>query len=571
MEEAAMGGWGAAALLLCLASGLATGQRSNALIQSLVSRLKNSPQHYSISPSYSSQRRQEVLAVHSLPLQTESGVAPSITDVITGNLGKFETSETNEVKAGPEAGPEASDSQSLGSQQRPVKKPRRRRPGKVGARPVRRSRPGGPRPPLGRKERPRPSRRIKERNRFEQQVAVEEFFPQEEEENFYLRPERPVRPGRRGPMRPEYSLGPKRNPRKGPRPSKKDIRHNKKDLRPHNKDPGPPKKDLRPKRQKPRPPTSPSLRPGPPRRKRKPQGLPAPRPGRGYPRKPTSFRPPKTVYKGFAPTLQSSAPYDDSPLYLDDPVSKPKRPKRRRRPKPVAPEQQVEVAEIPDLRPFTDEAPSVRPRRPASYSAAPTDFNPFDKPKSVINFSTKSPMSINMPGPPYEADSQRLSPFSDEEPRFPSDSSRPDRPKRQKAAQQYRPLQQGPEAEAQYNEVATGGAQDNIGFFNNVQENFPDIESFGIGWESSKIRRKRSAQRSILRHVPPSKSRRARRGPRPAARSPQRQTPSRRQGPAGFWDDAEFDAEFFNGGAPPSYNSFESFSQNRFQVNNQMV
>jgi len=76
-----------------------------------------------------------------------------------------------------------------------------------------------------------------------------------------------------------------------------------------------------------------------------------------------------------------------------------------------------------------------------------------------------------------------------------------------------------------------------------------------------------------VRYTPPSKNRRKGRRGTTGRGSPsrrgqhQQQQPNRRQGPAGFWDDAEFDAEFFNGGAPPSYSSFESFSQqNRFQT-----
>jgi hypothetical protein len=156
-------------------------------------------------------------------------------------------------------------------------------------------------------------------------------------------------------------------------------------------------------------------------------------------------------------------------------------------------------------------------------------------------------MSINKPGPPYET---ALSPFSDEEPRFGADP----RPKRQQVG--ARPA---PDHRDYFNLVPTGGQEDNFGFFQNAQENFPGIESFGIGWDSQKIRRKR-ATGGLIRYTPPSRRRRGQ-------RAPQRPQPSRRQGPAGFWDDAEFDAEFFNGGAPPSYSSFEAFSQQNTQPN----
>ena len=152
------------ALFLLLGMSSVLGQRSNALIQCLVTRLKNSPKHYSISPCYTSDRKLDVIPVSGLPLQSDivsgselsSGPAPSITDVITGNLGKFETSGEGDDLNVPSEQKDDSDAVSLASQSRPrVKKPRRRRPGRPGARPARLARPGG-RPPLGRRERPRP-------------------------------------------------------------------------------------------------------------------------------------------------------------------------------------------------------------------------------------------------------------------------------------------------------------------------------------------------------------------------------------------------------------------------------
>ena len=599
--------------LLLLAVGLASvaGQRSNALIQSLVTRLKNSPKHYSISPSYTSDRKLEVLPVSGLPLQSDlvagsesGGAAPSITDVITGNLGKFETSGEGDDLNVPSEQKDDSDAVSLASQSRPrVKKPRRRRPGRPGARPARLARPGG-RPPLGRRERPRPPRRNP--NKIEQ-VPVEEFFPgpeeDEEDKDFYLEAARPARPGRRGPLKePVYrpsGLGKRKHespplvfqsrpPRKKPqppRPFKNEIRPNRKEPRP------PPRRDFGP--------------PGPPRKKRKPSGLPR-RPSKTPHRKPGNFRPPQKVYKGFEPSFESSNPYNEGPHYLDDmdhkKPTKSKRPKRKRRPRPPP-------APIPDLEPFDAEENDVR--RPNHPSSSLTDFNPFNKPDQGMNFETqpgfdrnshKSPMSMNKPGPPYETE---LSPFSDEEPRLPSArpaSPRPtrprgSRPKRQRVPATFKPatFDKGPSIYNEFNDVASN-SDDNSGFFQNVQENFPSIEAFGIGWDSQKIRRKRSANGGggllpLVRYTPPSKNRRkgrrgttGRRSP-PPRRAQHQQQSNRRQGPLGFWDDAEFDAgvslesthhlvlknafdtEFFNGGAPPSYSSFESFSQqNRFQV-----
>merc|ERR1711962_1902515 len=74
---------------LTLVLGSVRGQRSNALIQSLVTRLRNTSQS-SVSPSYSSTRRVSVLPVSSLPLQSDFSRIQSSPDRIThvqDNLG----------------------------------------------------------------------------------------------------------------------------------------------------------------------------------------------------------------------------------------------------------------------------------------------------------------------------------------------------------------------------------------------------------------------------------------------------------------------------------------------------
>ena len=84
---------------------LVVGQRKN-FIQNLVSQLKNSPRHKSASPSFNGERKFDVIGTGELPLQSdrkisESGSqlrpvninkAPSIDDVITGSIARFETS-----------------------------------------------------------------------------------------------------------------------------------------------------------------------------------------------------------------------------------------------------------------------------------------------------------------------------------------------------------------------------------------------------------------------------------------------------------------------------------------------
>jgi len=212
-----------------------------------------------------------VIPVSGLPLQSDivpesesSGPAPSITDVITGNLGKFETSGEGDDLNVTGDGKDDSDALSLASQHRPrIKKPRRRRPGRLGARPARLARPGG-KPPPGRREKPRPPRRSPHLNQIEQ-VPVEEFFPGQEEEEFYLEAARPARPGRRGPLKEVYrpsGLGKRKHEsqplvfqsrpptRNELRPPRKEARPPRKELRP----PRPLKNEFRPHRKEHRPP-----------------------------------------------------------------------------------------------------------------------------------------------------------------------------------------------------------------------------------------------------------------------------------------------------------------------------
>ena len=148
-----------------------------------------------------------------------------------------------------------------------------------------------------------------------------------------------------------------------------------------------------------------------------------------------------------------------------------------------------------------------------------------------------------------------LRPFSEE---VINAAPRPVRPKRQRP----RPSQTVQSAgdlenfqEAAFNDIPG----DDLGFFNEV--NFPDISSFGVGWDPKKIRRKREAYEVPLYFKRESKRPRLNRSQRP--RRPSRQS-NRRQGPLGFWDDPDFDADFFNGGSPTPQNfpSFETYSNN---------
>ena len=79
----------AAALLLL---PFVAAQRKS-LIQELVSQIKSSPRHQSPSPSYTSERKFDVIGVGDLPLQTGRLDGPSQLDVITGNIRNYESSD----------------------------------------------------------------------------------------------------------------------------------------------------------------------------------------------------------------------------------------------------------------------------------------------------------------------------------------------------------------------------------------------------------------------------------------------------------------------------------------------
>ena len=63
------------------------------LIQELVSQIKSSPRHQSPSPSYTSERKFDVIGVGDLPLQTGRVAGPSQLDVITGSIGNYQSSD----------------------------------------------------------------------------------------------------------------------------------------------------------------------------------------------------------------------------------------------------------------------------------------------------------------------------------------------------------------------------------------------------------------------------------------------------------------------------------------------
>jgi len=593
---------------------VAAGQRKN-FIQNLVSQIKSSPRHKSASPSFNGERKFDVIGTGELPLQSdievsESGSqlraininkAPSIDDVITGSIARFETS-SEALADGEIDGKDANlpfldskvelkESETIRDTTSSQNEDQLLSQGSHSSI----SRPSGPRkrrrnpnnafrvrPHIGdlvtqflnkdkrskrkpQNQRKRPSRNpdnYDERNELEQ-VEVEEFFPFKDNRQTLGGGKKKHRP--RGEQ--QYNRSKRKQGSRKPNVNK------------------PLKK------------------------------LPVRRPLKHQNRiRDNKFRPPSKVYHGFAPTFKGSLTYEEAKRQQEretfenqvrqnergqypntrDPAKishklvppseeilsfgppketrptrfGPDRP-RRKRPRPVEDE---------NISPFTQERPSFEqrpqeensgrfaadnPRRPSPFS---DEISPFGPPQgnSHDRFTDDQPSRR-----PSHQDQPDILPFSEEIPSFGPAHDRPnrfkpDRPKRQRP----RPITEdlGQHEYDEYGLEAPGNSfkepifkdapNDNMGFFNDVQENFPDIEAFGVGWDPQKVRRKRAAIENPFYYKP--EPRRPRRGHRP--RQAVRQT-NRRQGPGGFWDDADFDAEFFNGGSPQAFNSFDAFSQ----------
>ena len=186
----------------------------------------------------------------------------------------------------------------------------------------------------------------------------------------------------------------------------------------------------------------------------------------------------------------------------------------------------------PDRRPLLVGEPERRP-----------DFDSDPRPheESIRPAHTKPPTLA-----PFTEDVVSFSP--------PSPSPGDIRPKRQRP----RPVIQDDLLPPQT--MFNDAPEDNLGFFNEV--GFPDISEFGVGWDPQKIRRKREAREypyyNDQRRL---SSRRPSRRPPPPRSYPRQQSSrsSRRQGPGGFWDDPDFDADFFSNGGPSRPSSFDSY------------
>ena len=581
---------------------VAVGQRKN-FIQNLVSQIKSSPRHKSASPSFNGERKFDVIGTGELPLQSdikisESGSqlrpikinkAPSIDDVITGSIARFETS--SDILTGGDGETDASgkdanlpfldkgqlkesetmtdansqDEDQLLSQgshssiSRPSG-PRKRRRNPNNAFHVR--------PHIGdlvtqflnkdkrtrrkpQSKRKRPSRNpdnYEERNELEQ-VKVDEFFP--------FKDSRPPLVGERKKQRP-------RGEQQYKRPKRKQGNRKQNGNKPF-------------------------------------KNLPFRRPPKHQNRiRENKFRPPTKVYHGFAPTFKGSLTYEEAKRQQERETLENQIRQNERGPYPVKRKpdkinQELAPPSEETFKPPKEKRPTRfgpdRPRRQRPRPVDQGDISPFTPEHQAFNNEENSGIlgssSPKRPGPgpfndeispfapqqgnirdrfPVDDPHTGIRPFSEEIPSFGPEPVRPnrlrpDRPKRQRP----RPITE--DIEHHQASVETPGISfteqtfkdapnDNMGFFNDVQENFPDIESFGVGWDPQKVRRKRAAIENPFYYKP--EPRRPRRGHRP--RQAVRQT-NRRQGPGGFWDDADFDAEFFNGGSPQAFNSFDAFSQ----------
>jgi len=592
---------------------LVAGQRKN-FIQNLVSQLKNSPRHKSASPSFNGERKFDVIGTGELPLQSdrkisESGSqlrpvninkAPSIDDVITGSIARFETSSDGNTGGENDAAgkdtnlpfldkaqltdPDTMSEQSQTEDQllsqgshssitRPSgPRKRRRKPnnafrvrphiGNLVTQFLNKDRRNRRKPHSPRKRPPSIPDNYDERNELELEEE-EEFFPLEDDHQ-------PLAPGRKNhrPRGEQHYKRPKRKQGSTKQTVNKPFKN---------------QQVRRPLKHQNRVNDS-------------------------------KFRPPSKIYHGFAPTFKGSLTYEEAkrqqerekfenqvkqnergpypsksnkrkPFHINHKLVPPSEeipsfgPPEESRPTRFGPDrprrQRPRPQDGPNISPFSEERPSFeRPQEANSDRFAPDsqrrpspfgdEISPFG-PAQGNNHDRFTDDQPRRPRPSHQDQSDIL-PFSEEIPSFGPGQDRPgrfrpDRPKRQRP----RPITEDIEQHKFGLEVPGNSFKepifkdapnDNMGFFNDVQENFPNIEAFGVGWDPQKVRRKRAALENPFYYKP--QARRPRRGHRP--RQATRQT-NRRQGPGGFWDDADFDAEFFNGGSPQAFNSFDAFSQ----------
>lgn len=504
------------------------------LIQELVSQIKSSPRHQSPSPSYTSERKFDVIGVGDLPLQTGRLSGPSQSyderrDVSTEGsqalpfLAPLAVQLTGQLPSDqPELTRDPLESQGSNFISRPSVSHRRKqnnngltfRPlGEVISTLIRPNRNGLP-PPRGSPRR-RPSK--SDRN-FVNQDQVDEFFPLNENNQDHHRPER----------NDQRSKPPRR------KPSSINIKNPFKNIL-----------DKSPLKKKPKRPLK------------------------------DPFRPPSKVFKGFAPSFKGSLSLDEARKqhdreryengFLDEQFptkdqSRPhfEQPKRKRRRKPHR---------------DGPKRPGRLPKRPNGHDFEMTNhpshndhleeenFNRFAHDSSKPSLiSDEMPAFGHNPAPGTRPEQDRLQPFGEEIAQFfPEKAERPGpvRPKRQRP----RPSQNKQPVATFQEEAFNDIPEDDLGFFSDVD--FPDISTFGVGWDPKKIRRKRDAYELPRYYKRESKRPRLNRSQRP--RRPSRQS-SRRQGPVGFWDDPDFDADFFNGGSPSPQN-FPVFESSGYAKN----
>jgi len=513
--------------LLCGLVVTTQGQRGK-LIQTLVDQLRSGPKYDSISPSFNGIRKFDVIGSGSLPLQsdrqqqppnrTPSQNTPSIGDVISGNLARFETNNRDNFSSldsnrheniliGPDVSPQGT---------------RKGRPSGVRVRPRFRQ-------PNGRKIKNKPKQVRDRRNNIPQQVG-------DRRNNI---------PKHVGDRRNNIPQQKRKETKVKSSMEKNKFENNIYDNLPPNNIRGPNRRPGRDQRK--------SLMPSPfDMFKQSPVNLRRPgiqnmnksqNPRNGQRRrKNNQFHPPRATFDGFRPSFQSSSPFDENIMSTGEQKRRKRKPNKKYK-KPTKDNKLNLIKQKKfDVTSGFQEEPADE-LKPYYFSNKPFDdgFSKSGSETSKIN----SLISEELPdfGPEIQTVSSG-----------PKKRLRSKNTKKQSSDIGTNNLF----SENIFNDEPGDGKD----FFQNAQETFPDFDDFGMGWEAKKIRRKRSAlnnpfyysnsDRKTNRLV--TSDRRPRRGPR-------RPSPptNRRQGPAGFWDDPEFDSDFFSG-RPPAYSNFEAFT-----------
>jgi len=546
-------------LLLPLLSVTTHAQSSR--IQDLVTKLRSAPGHQSHSPSYTSQRKFEVIGSGELPLQSSGPVIaeekeaegfygfednerkdnfqlPFLDLAPTLNVQLTETEDKN-YRDGDSRDPlESQGSHRISRPSGPSPYKVRQQQQRLGLRPlsqaisqfIRPNRNGPPQP--GRGKAGNPKRKVPSNDRHGlDQERVAEFHPMSDK--FHHRNQMKPAPGQPRPKR--------RPPQKRPPPGFSLSN---------------PFKEL--------------LDRSPLKYKQRPS-------------KGGHFRPPSKIFNGFAPSFKGSLSLDEArrqyekekfendhyqhqpgrdggrvPPSFDD--HKPKKhpgkhagdkPRKKRRRKPSAGKGKRPIQD--DFK-MTNDRDSDKHLEEESFNRFAHDSQ--HKPSLLSDEPLRAPGRRPKP--------ENLSPFGEDVSSFGPESGEPQgvRPKRQRPRPSYSDQYDSEKS------MNNGLPEEDLGFFKEVS--FPDIGEFGLGWDPQKVRRKREAREfpyyyEQQQRRPQAPRRQRQHGQRQFSRPPPASHSNRRKGPGGFWDDPDFDADFFSGTGPQSLTNFDSYTNNKYQ------